>query len=125
MDEVMPSSAHYASQNVTEGVGIADGRSLRAYKIRNTFRGQWGSSACLHYRTLPQSPAVTAFGPGRKHGLLPALAKNMPPAYFLNASRPPGWSLSAMAKRLPYNPMIHYAANPRLVCADYEKSLTE
>ena len=44
------------------------------------------------YRTLPQSPSVTAFGPGRKHSLLPALAKNMPPAYFLNASRPPGGS---------------------------------
>ncbi|MBR6725750.1 MAG: hypothetical protein IKL81_02040, partial [Clostridia bacterium] len=32
--------------------------------------------------------AVTAFGPGRNHRLLPALAKNMPLAYFLNASRP-------------------------------------
>ena len=36
-----------------------------------------------------------AFGPGRKHSWLPALAKNMPPAYFLNASRPPGGSLTA------------------------------
>ena len=44
-------------------------------------------------RALPQSPAAPAFGPGRKHALLPALAKNMPPAYFLNASRPPGGSL--------------------------------
>jgi len=39
------------------------------------------------------SPSVTtnvvpAFGLGRKHSLLPALAKNMPQAYFLNASRP-------------------------------------
>ncbi len=33
----------------------------------------------VHFRALPQ----TAFGPGRKHSLLPALAKNMPPAYFL------------------------------------------
>ena len=47
----------------------------------------------LPQRALPQSPAAPAFGPGRKHGLLPALAKNMPPAYFLNASRPPGGSL--------------------------------
>ena len=35
-----------------------------------------------------QSPSVTAYGPGRNHRLLPALAKNMPPACFLNASRP-------------------------------------
>ena len=38
-----------------------------------------------------------AFGPGRKHSLLPALAKNMPPAYFLNASRPPGRGLGYSA----------------------------
>ena len=50
--------------------------------------------ACF-LRILPQSRICsTAFGPGRKHSLLPALAKNMPPAYFLNASRPPGGSLS-------------------------------
>ena len=36
---------------------------------------------------------VGAFGPGRKHSLLPALAKNMPSAYFLNASRPLGGGL--------------------------------
>ena len=36
------------------------------------------------------SPAYAGvFDPGRKHSLLPAWAKNMPPAYFLNASRPP------------------------------------
>ena len=39
-------------------------------------------------KKLPQSTPLPAFGPGRKHSLLPALAKNMPPAYFLNASRP-------------------------------------
>ena len=38
--------------------------------------------------SLPQSASLTAYGPGRKHSLLPALAKNMPPAYFLHASRP-------------------------------------
>ena len=38
--------------------------------------------------TIPQSSSMTAFGPGRMHSLLPALAKNMPTAYFLNASRP-------------------------------------
>ena len=32
---------------------------------------------------LPQSAELTAYGPGRKHSLLPALAKNMPQAYFL------------------------------------------
>ena len=42
----------------------------------------------IYAKTIPQSASLTAFGPGRKHGLLPALAKNMPPAYFLNASRP-------------------------------------
>ena len=47
----------------------------------------------LSHRRLIKASA-TAFGPGRKHGLLPALAKNMPPAYFLNASRPPGGSLT-------------------------------
>ena len=31
---------------------------------------------------------MTAFGPGRKHSLLPALATNVPPARLLNASRP-------------------------------------
>ena len=32
--------------------------------------------------------AMTAFGPGRKHSLLPALATNVPLARLLNASRP-------------------------------------
>ena len=32
--------------------------------------------------------SVTVFDPGRKYNLLHALAKNMPLAYFLNASRP-------------------------------------
>ena len=40
------------------------------------------------HKTIPQSASLTAFGPGRNRRLLPALAKNMPPAYFLNASRP-------------------------------------
>ena len=60
-----------------------DGRSPRDFRFISA------SLLC----TLPQSPSVTAFGPGRKHSLLPALAKNMPLAYFLNASRPPGGSL--------------------------------
>ena len=51
------------------------------------------SDETLLQRALPRSPAAPAFGPGRKHALLPALAKNMPPAYFLNASRPPGETL--------------------------------
>ena len=38
--------------------------------------------------SIPPSAPQPAFGPGRKHSMLPALAKNMPPAYFLNASRP-------------------------------------
>ena len=33
-------------------------------------------------------PSVTAFGPGRKRSLLPALATNVPLARLLNASRP-------------------------------------
>ena len=45
-------------------------------------------------RILPQSPSAPVSDPGHKHGLLPALAKNMPQAYFLNASRPPGGSLT-------------------------------
>jgi len=43
------------------------------------------------FRTFPAqslSRFATPFGPGRKHSLLPALAKNMPPACFLNVSRP-------------------------------------
>ena len=51
----------------------------------------------FHFIALSLSRFATAFGPGRKHGLLPALAKNMPPAYFLNASRPPGGSLRMRA----------------------------
>jgi len=39
---------------------------------------------------LCQCAAAPAFGPGCKHSLLPALAKNMPQAYFLNASLPLG-----------------------------------
>ena len=42
----------------------------------------------LVQNSLPQSPSVTAFGPGRNHRLLPPLAKNVPPAHFLNASAP-------------------------------------
>ena len=38
--------------------------------------------------SIPQSALLTAYGPGRKHSLLPTLAKNMPLAYFLNAWRP-------------------------------------
>ena len=38
--------------------------------------------------TIPQSPTVPAFGPGRKHSLLPALAINNTPCCLLNASRP-------------------------------------
>ena len=37
---------------------------------------------------IPQSAALTVFDPGRNYKLLPALAKNMPQAYFLYASRP-------------------------------------
>ena len=71
-----------------EGVAACrDGRSLRDLQF----------ARILLSRALPQSPAAPAFGPGRKHGLLPALAKNMPPAYFLNASRPPGGSLLRIA----------------------------
>ncbi len=38
--------------------------------------------------TIPQSTSLTAFGSARNYKLLSALAKNMPPAYFLNALRP-------------------------------------
>ena len=72
------------------GTRLRDGRSLRGPHFFACFI----TTAFPKLRALPQSPAAPAFGPGRKHGLLPALAKNMPPAYFLNASRPPGGSLS-------------------------------
>jgi len=39
-------------------------------------------------RTIPQSATLSVFDPGRNYKLLPALAKNMPQAYFLYASRP-------------------------------------
>ena len=39
-------------------------------------------------KTIPQSASLTAFGPGRKHSLLPALATNSPLGCLLNASRP-------------------------------------
>ena len=42
----------------------------------------------IHVTTIPQSPTVPAFGPGRKHSLLPALAINNTPCCLLNASRP-------------------------------------
>ena len=51
----------------------------KTYEFALVFGG-FETSRC----TIPQS----AFGPGRNHRLLPALAKNMPPACFLNASRP-------------------------------------
>ena len=50
-------------------------------------------------RVLPQSflkanllSKMPRFAPGRNYKLLPALAKNVPQAHFLNASRPPGGS---------------------------------
>ena len=67
-----------------EGDRDSGGRSLRNFNIRN----------CCFLRILPQSPSAPVSDPGHKHGLLPALAKNMPQAYFLNASRPPGGSLT-------------------------------
>ena len=100
------------SENFNKGMGIARCICLTNAKLaimqrtlyslppggRGTTKW-WKEPACrmnfaqaIPLRTLPQSPSVTAFGPGRKHSLLPALAKNMPPAYFLNASRPPGGS---------------------------------
>ena len=51
-------------------------------------RGGGIVKATPHNKTIPQPPSASAFGPGRNRRLLPALAKNMPPAYFLNASRP-------------------------------------
>lgn len=41
-------------------------------------------------KTIPQSTTLTVFDPGHNYKLLPALAKNMPQAYFLYASRPLG-----------------------------------
>ena len=67
-----------------EGDRDSGGRSLRNFNIRN----------CCFLRILPQSPSAPVSDPGHKHGLLPALAKNMPQAYFLNASRPLGGSLT-------------------------------
>ena len=49
---------------------------------------------------LPRSPSV-AFGdgiPGRNHRLLPALAKNMPLPFFLDASRLPEGAVSEIAR---------------------------
>ena len=57
------------------------------------FSGEIGKLVCV-YEELPQSSAkLTAYGPGHKHSLLPALAKNIPQVYFLNASRPVEGSL--------------------------------
>ena len=65
-------------------------------------RGPWTSRRAARRKPHPlradyaamclpsQSPAVTAYGPGRKHSLLPALAANSPPGCLLNASRPWG-----------------------------------
>ena len=55
--------------------------------------GGYGSPHSVAELQIPQSrprvgSAVPAFGPGRKHSLLPALATNVPPARLLNASRP-------------------------------------
>ena len=66
-----------------EGDRVSGGRSLRDF----------GFVLTLLSRALPHPTPSGAFGPGRKHSLLPALAKKMPRAYFLNASRPPGGSL--------------------------------
>ena len=41
-------------------------------------------------KKIPQTASQTVFDPGRNYKLLPALAKNMPQAYFLYASRPLG-----------------------------------
>ena len=67
---------------------------------------------------------MTAFGPGRKHSLLPALAKNMPPAYFLNASRPPGrslWYVSHFMTDTEYFILQHYSVSPNIQKKDREK----
>ena len=47
-----------------EGDRVSGGRSLRDFELGLTSLS----------RTLPQSALLTAFGPGRKHSLLPALA---------------------------------------------------
>ena len=62
-----------------------------------------------------------AFGPGRKHGLLPALAKNMPPAYFLNASRPPGGSLATLHRYGDANGYHHTPYGRPLVVRNNEQ----
>ena len=38
--------------------------------------------------SIPQSASLTACGPGRTPGMLPALAANSPPGCLFNASRP-------------------------------------
>ena len=54
----------------------------RPYRCIN----KWlGGNCCA-----PPHPASRPPCPGRNHRLLPALAKNMPLAYFLNAPRPQG-----------------------------------
>ena len=66
----------------------------RRSQVYRGARGDYVLGRAIHrkmvegVKKLPQSTPLTAFGPGRKHSLLPALAKNMPPEYFLNASRP-------------------------------------
>ena len=45
-------------------------------------------SLCEGFRAGAFSLSLATLDSGRNHRLLPALAKNMPPAYFLNASRP-------------------------------------
>ena len=93
-----PQMQRYLGQ-IRIGESLPPGVSIACGKLGGTRSVTEGACAALNFdetlpqRAFPQSPAAPAFGPGRKHGLLPALAKNMPPAYFLNASRPPGGSL--------------------------------
>ena len=59
-------------------------------------------------RILPHPTPSGAFGPGRKRSLLPASAKNMPQAYFLNASRPPGGGLTQRRNNAAYRSVGGY-----------------
>ena len=57
-----------------------------------------------------QSASLTAYGSGRKHSFLPALATNVPPACLLNASR----SLKGEPKRTRANTIRPYCERVRI-----------
>ena len=64
---------------------------------------------CSEGLSIPQSATLTAYGPGRTHSLLPALAKNMPLACFLTrgalCTREP-WALPRRLNILEFDGVV-------------------